>query len=82
MADAKKCDRCGRYYDKNDRYANPHQFDDSRTCAAGPIEVEYMAKISIATKWRKIIAEYDLCDDCIRDLKYFMSNPPTIKKEA
>ena len=27
MADAKKCDRCGKYYDKNDRYANPHQFD-------------------------------------------------------
>ena len=72
MAEAKKCDRCGKYYDNNDRYCNPHQFDDHCVATTGPIEIEYMAKISIATKWRKIIAEYDLCDDCLGKLRYFM----------
>ena len=80
MADAKKCGRCGKYYDKNDRYVNPHQFDDTCAATAGPIEIEYMAKMSIGTRWRKVIVEYDLCDDCISDLRDFMNNPPV--KEA
>ena len=82
MADAKKCDRCGKYYDKNERHTNPHQFEDGCVCTAGPIEIEYMAKIGIATKWRKIVEEYDLCDDCIDDFKEFMRNPSVFHGEV
>lgn len=81
MANAKQCDRCGKYYNKNGRYANPHQFDDT-LCTAGPVETEYMAGVSINNQLTRRIANFDLCDDCMGDFINFMDNPPTREEET
>lgn len=55
MASAKKCDRCGRYYDRNTKYkANGHSNHNldgvATTNTVGMVE-----------------RSYDLCDECITE---------------
>ena len=49
MADAKKCDRCGKFYEGN--------------------EVRYSEKGLVVCNKHY---EYDLCEDCLKDLDEFM----------
>ena len=57
MADAKKCDRCGKYYDKctKKRYVNGCFVLGIKIYTSGPFRA------------------YDLCEDCVEDLYKFMN---------
>lgn len=57
MADAKKCDRCGNYYDENN-------------CKIDGCILKNIRYISVDGY---IILEFDLCDDCFKKLKKFMT---------
>ena len=52
MATAKKCDRCGKYYDKNEPYT-----------VGGRITV--IDGIAFTLKDGSVIDPVDLCDECI-----------------
>lgn len=54
MATAKKCDRCGKYYDGNERY---------KTCDAGCKSV--IDGMTFTEKNGSVTDAHDLCDDCI-----------------
>ena len=56
MADAKKCDRCGKFYDKCPK--------------AKSINGRYVQGIRISTSGPYI--ELDLCEKCINDLYDFL----------
>lgn len=53
---AKKCDRCGNYYDKNVSIKNG----------------EYPANVAILRENRSVIDELDLCNDCMKKLYNFL----------
>lgn len=57
MANAKKCDRCGKFYEKNETKRK--------------INGEYVEGIKICTYANRKI--YDLCGDCIENLYEFMN---------
>lgn len=57
MANAKKCDRCGKYYDRNLECYAPG------TVASG---------VSFTRVDGYIGLKFDLCDSCIIDFKKFM----------
>jgi hypothetical protein len=58
MAHAKKCDRCGKYYDAN---------SEKDSCTNIVVGVCFAAKLS------GVYTEYkDLCDECITKFKRFM----------
>lgn len=59
MANAKKCDRCGKYYEKNEEHSFIH---------SGKI-IGIVKKVS-ADETTSI--SYDLCDSCITDFGLFM----------
>ena len=61
MADAKKCDRCGMYYEKNLVY----RLEGNRGSF-----ITRMDLVADNSNYKK----YDLCDGCIRDLKEFMEH--------
>lgn len=60
MANAKKCDRCGKFYEKNFETG----FEGSRIAAG----VEFTNSCNAFTFDRR-----DLCDDCIVQFKRFMA---------
>lgn len=66
MACAKKCDRCKDYYEKNyfksDKFFNTFKFENDNVMG-----------ISIDTKFANGYS-YDLCDNCLELLSYFLSN--------
>lgn len=59
--DAKKCDRCGIFYQTNRDYYD---------------KVGYNGIVGFATtnKDKKIVHVFDLCEDCVNDLKTFARN--------
>lgn len=63
--DAKKCDRCGKYYNENKKY--------KEKCRIGRVVFEeYIdgVKFSVKDHTGKRI---DLCDDCITELRKFLN---------
>lgn len=67
---AKKCDRCGRYYDKN--YTKLKSYD-------GVVVGVSLVRAGVPTGIR-YIKEMDLCDECIEEFQDFMLMR-TAKKE-
>lgn len=59
---AKKCDRCGRYYDKN--YTKLKHYD-------GAVVGVSLVRAGVPTGIR-YIEEKDLCDECIEEFQEFM----------
>lgn len=68
MADAKKCDRCGKYYDSN-------SISHGLVWTGG-----YLTGLVVTTDANNGDS-FDLCDDCIGDLLYFLNHPSEKKKE-
>ena len=58
MADAKKCDRCGAYYDTNK--------------GAKSINGYFVRGVRICTSISNSTIKVDLCDDCINKLYDFL----------
>lgn len=58
MASARKCDRCGTFYERN-----------SATTKGGTI----LIGVSFIDKNYRSIADKDLCDECIAKFKRFMA---------
>ena len=54
--DAKKCDRCGKYYDENKKHKTTGRIH------GGKIDGFCITARGSNDKW------FDLCDDCIGDL--------------
>lgn len=63
MANAKKCDRCGRYYDKNE-IDIPDALIGRKNMSAGSKPV----KISLKTETGGVGAIADMCDICFKEL--------------
>ena len=61
MAAAKKCDRCGKYYDKNEQY--PCSVNGFKSVTDG---------MAFTNKNGDAFDEHDLCDDCITLLKKWL----------
>lgn len=61
MANAKKCDRCGAYYDKNEK------FKLKKT----PADIKDGIMFTGLNGYNG--AQIDLCDDCIEKLDIFLS---------
>lgn len=65
MANAKKCDRCGKYYTNSEkRYV---------------VDGFYVGCVKILSINGTCIDEYDLCDDCIKKLMIFFDNIEVIE---
>lgn len=62
MANAKKCDRCGAYYDTN----TEHKIKMSLGVSV------HVTGMSLRIPNNDAFDKYDLCDSCIADLKKFM----------
>lgn len=62
MAQATKCDRCGRYFDENGIVAK---------AAIEPDEV--LIGVSTRTAYKKTDERFDLCDKCIGEFFNFMA---------
>ena len=60
MADAKKCDRCGGFYEEKDRSFKVNG------CLA--------SRVRILGTNGSFIGDYDLCDQCARDFFHFLCN--------
>lgn len=71
MANAKKCDRCGRYYDENVRF----KADKSCDC-------ERLSKVVEMTVGGYRYKGYDLCDNCIEDFKKFISGRKLAEEDS
>ena len=60
MANAKKCDRCGSYYDKNQKFRLKNPLGD---LADG---------IAFTGAKGNVSNQFDLCDDCIEQVYNFL----------
>ena len=60
MATAKKCDRCSKYYDKNEPYV------------IGNGRIPEIDGIAFTLKNGEITDCYDLCDECIKQLEKWL----------
>lgn len=70
MADAKRCDRCGSYYD-----------DASSKDKSFKVNGETVYQIALINSSDGRICEYDLCDQCARDLFHWMCNEEEVEHE-
>lgn len=70
MADAKKCDRCGKYYDD--------ESSKDKNFKVNGITVHKMALIDACDY---PIHNYDLCDQCARDLFHWLCNEEKVEHE-
>lgn len=61
MADAKKCDRCGNYYDKNEKHET-----------FGRVSGSKLSGIRTVDRSGHMDKDFDLCDTCIGSFKKFM----------
>ena len=68
MACAKQCDRCGNYYRGN--YYKTETLIGYRAKEDANDSIEY---ITISTV-KNVKKSFDLCDDCLKILDYFLSN--------
>ena len=63
MADAKRCDRCGRYYD-----------DENSKDKSFKVNGRTVHQMALIDDCDNRICEYDLCDQCARDLFHWLCN--------
>lgn len=68
MAEAKKCDRCGRFYETNSSHET-----------VGRIYNGIIGGIATASRGGSADKWFDLCDDCILDLLKFMKGAKVIE---
>lgn len=68
MACAKQCDRCGNYYKGN--YYKTETLVGYRAKEDAGDSIKH---ITISTA-KKVEKSFDLCDDCLKILNYFLSN--------
>lgn len=61
MAAAKKCDRCGKFYDRNNRIYK------------GRYKNEFIDGIVKTTNIGNYLNQIDLCDECLDKLDIFLS---------
>ena len=68
MADAKKCDRCGKFYDENTitKIINGFKYK--------------IGGITVMSTGGSDIFYADLCDDCVKDLNKFLNGELLTKK--
>ena len=59
--EAKKCDRCDKYYDKNEK----HQ-------TTGRIYGDILTGLATVSTHGECDGWFDLCDDCLNDFGLFM----------
>lgn len=69
MAGAKKCDRCGAFYDVNNLFVVPEGTHLSHNGRTVPILLSY---VRLVGEEGSII--YDLCETCMGFLYYFLKN--------
>lgn len=60
MAAARKCDRCGKYFDKNEEWKYNGQI---------------ITGITFDFRSSHSSIEYDLCDSCLSKLRFFLEHP-------
>lgn len=70
MADAKKCDRCGNYYDENAKHKVT--INSCKTV---------ISEVCTYTRSGHAYKPYDLCDNCIDDFFEFMCNRQLEKED-
>lgn len=63
MSNAKKCDRCGRYYDKNIKHKS-----------SGRLIGSIISGVATTNRIYDNDNCYDLCDKCITELYEFLEN--------
>lgn len=68
MADAKKCDRCGKFYTNNDR-----QF---RVNGGYPVRIDMVDR----NGWT-LGNGFDLCEDCMKELWHWLRNEQESESE-
>ena len=73
MATAKKCDRCGKYYDKNIEH---------KQNINGRLYYEDGMCFTIATLAELTTDFKDLCDDCLEELHMFLSGAKLILEDG
>lgn len=76
MAYAKQCDRCGNYYKKN-----CYKTETLVGYRASEDACDSINFITISTV-ENVSKSFDLCDDCLKLLNYFLSNKKIIKFEG
>lgn len=69
MADAKKCDRCGKYYD-----------DESSKDKHFKVNDETVYQVALINASDHHICEYDLCDECCMDM-FWWCNEEEVEHE-
>ena len=79
MAVAKRCDRCGKYYegkrsnqckivqDGEDFYINSVRIGDWN---------------ALAKNWNNLASGYDICADCMKEIAAFLSGKEKVQGEA
>ena len=70
MANAKKCDRCGKYYDENAIFKSSNCFN-----------CQCVSSVTEMTVGGYHYKNYDLCDDCIADFRAFISGRKLAEEE-
>lgn len=74
MADAKKCDRCGKLFE-------PYNIDDG--CKVPSRYTNILLKnISLVKGAYKEFGEYDLCKECSDSLLKWLLKPRIVKREC
>lgn len=70
MANAKKCDRCGHYYDDppRNRIMMPYSHND-------PNEIRYVSLISIYDRVEGRERRIDLCEKCLKAFNSYLNTP-------
>lgn len=63
MADAKRCDRCGKFYSEKDK-----EFKINKN------GVHIPSWIKMIDTDDRLICSYDLCEQCMKDLYHWLCN--------
>ena len=76
MADAKKCDRCGKLFE-------PYNYNIDEGCKVPSRYTNILVKnISITKGAYKKFGEYDLCKECSDSFLEWLSKPKAVKHEC
>lgn len=68
MATARKCDRCGKYYDENKKYV----------CGLGRVQIIGLCFAAINDNYSSKI---DLCDECLGKVKELLNTDMLKERE-
>lgn len=72
MADAKLCDRCGKYYTEKDKMFQIH---------IGSTWGGKLSYIKLLSPNNRELDSFDLCDDCAEDLWNWLCNEEEVEEE-